>query len=372
MKVQINQKTLNPTLKDVARATPSRPTLPVLSNFLIKAEDNEVSISATDLTISMTKKIEAVVEEPGEITIPAAQLSDLVATFPDQMVSLEVPEDSNAIKIECAAYKGKINCIASGEFPARGELANPTALMDFNGENFSEIIRRTAFATTKEDARPTLQGVNLVSEDNHIKVRASDGFRASAVDIDALPDAEIPDFNIVVPSFVLQEVGRLVDKDDVIFIEVRDTMVTFAFDETKIESALINGDFPAVDAAFEERGGVKASIPTHALMNACKAAHVFARDASNIGFVKIKSGKQAGVTVSGISAEAGSTEGEVDASVKGKSMDIGMNLSLLQDFLNSVSNGQISIEADDPGKPIMLKPIGDSSYRHIIMPVIKK
>ncbi|MCA9912442.1 MAG: DNA polymerase III subunit beta, partial [Anaerolineae bacterium] len=157
MRISVLQENLAKGVSTVIKAVESRPTLPVLSNILLEADEARLKLAATNLQMSITMWIGAKVDVAGSITLPAKTLADLVNNLSPERVDMSLDTSTHTMAVRCGATKSNIKGIDADEFPpiAHGEQADVV----IEGSVLRDMILQTAFAAAKEDNRPILTGV---------------------------------------------------------------------------------------------------------------------------------------------------------------------------------------------------------------------
>jgi DNA polymerase-3 subunit beta len=148
--------------------------------------------------------------------------------------------------------------------------------------------------------------------------------------------------------------------------------VLFHLDSIELVSQLIDGKFPDVNAIMPKRHDTRTVMDTAAILKACKAASVFARENSYIARVSVTPGSELApghVTVQATSAETGDNAGELDASVEGAPVEIAFNVKYLIDVLNVLGTAQVVLETTSASSPGLIRAIGDDAFTHVIMPM---
>ncbi len=372
MDLQIAQKTLKSVLSDVAKISPSKPTLPILGNVLIAAEDGRVKLVVTDLTITVTRWVDAEIKTEGSVTVSASTFNDLIQAFPDQMVSLKYMVKGKTLKISCAGTQTKIKCLPVEEFPPSDSPGEVEHNFTFESQELQAIIKRSAFATTDEDSRPALTGINISMNGSGAQFAGADGFRLSLIQ----HDMETPDepLSITIPAKAMMYIKSTIEGHETVEVTMGDNNVTFAVEDARVTAQILNMDYPDFSGILEiaKPPETRAVMSVNAFRNACRAVNVIARDDNYQGKVEIKPGLGddiGSVIVSAQSQETGESQSIVDATVEGSETAIAFNLVMIQEFLRSVGDGQFSIESNGAGKPAVFQLIGDDSYTHIIMPM---
>ncbi|MGB9619480.1 MAG: DNA polymerase III subunit beta, partial [Armatimonadota bacterium] len=206
VKVICAKKDLHEGVQTAGRAVSPRTSLPILGHLLIKTEDDRLRLAATDLEIGMECVVEASVQEPGALTVPARVLVEVLAALPDTDVQLSVDE-SSTVNLKCGASDFSILGLPADEFPplpeVRGEVnfkIEPNVLR--------EGITKSSFAISADESRAILTGVLLQVADSSLKMVATDTHRLCVFHC-PLVECE-GSVNAIVPGRAMQELVRIV------------------------------------------------------------------------------------------------------------------------------------------------------------------
>jgi DNA polymerase-3 subunit beta len=380
MKVTCAQESLAKTLSIVGRAVATKSTLPVLANVLVATEDSKLKLAATNLEIAMTCWIAANVEEEGSITIPARLLSELVASMPNEKVSINLNTKTNSINIKCNRYQANIKGIDPDEFPPIPKVGEETRLT-IDPKVLHQAISQVVFAAATDDTRPVLGGVLARFRGDELTLAAADGFRLSVRQL-KLSNAVPSDLDIIIPAKSLTELGRIIgDEAEPIVIAVTPNKTQALFHVTKSDgellsvdlvSRLIEGSFPPYQQIIPSKFTTKAEITTADFSKATRVASFFARDASNVVKLQLNKGEDMSpgeLTVAATAAEVGDTTTPIEAVVEGEGTQIAFNAKYLTDVLAVIDQPKVALELTSPSAPGVFRPVGDDSYTHVIMPM---
>ena len=362
-------------LATVNRAVDTRTSMPILANILVEAEDGQLKLSATDLKIGISTWIEAEVKEEGAITVPARLLSDFVNSLPTEDVELALDGKSKSIKVSSDRYRADIKGIDAADFPIMPSI-DSGLFFSLDSKDLREMIGQVAFAAASDDTRPILCGVQtLVDPDaGRITMSAADGFRLSIREaaFDSPLDGKV---SVVVPAKALGELGRAVaDEDGPVQVAITENQnqILFKLSSVNIISQIIDGNFPDIEKIVPTAYGTRAVVNAKALHNAVRIASFFARDSANVVRVSFDPGGESemgALKVSAQSAEVGGNESEVEASIEGEGLEIAFNARYMLDILNSLGSDQVAIEVSTPSSPGVYRPIDDTEFTHVIMPM---
>lgn len=373
MKVSCLQENLVRGLGIVARAVSTRSTLPVLGNVLIATEDGRIKLSATNLEVVITCWIGAKVEEAGAITIPARTFSDLIGALPQEPVALALNESTQTLHISCARTEANIKGIDAQEFPLVPEPDREDRIR-LETDVFRHMITQVAFAAAMDDTRPMLTGVSTKFEESQVLMAATDGFRLS-VRSAQIPDTVQESMAIIVPARALAELARIISDDtEAIYVTLPEgrNQIIFDMDNIVLVSQLIDGNFPDYSPIIPKQHSTRAVMGTAEFYKACKTAEIFARESSHTAKIRIEPGDEitpGHAVIAATSTETGDNVAQIDASVNGDPIEIAFNVKYMNDVLNVIDTPQVALEMTSPMEPGVLKPVGDSDFMHIIMPM---
>ncbi len=373
MKVSCLQENLARGLSTVARAVAQRSTLPVLGNILVATDNGRLRLSATNLELGITCWIGAKIHEEGATTVPARTLVDLVNTLPNDQVDMELTVRTQSLNVRSGAFNNDIKCIDAQEFPPLppGDMDEDLVL---EVAELREMIHQVAFAASTDDARPVLTGVLVEVSEGELAMAAADGFRLS-VRTAHLPSPDIGPLKAIVPARALSELGRVIsDGEETVSISLPKGrgQVIFRAKNVELVSQLIEGTFPDYVGIIPTNYATRSVLATSAFHKACKAAEIFAREAAHSARLRITPGSEfepGTLEVSATSAETGSNETVVDATVEGEPIEIAFNVRFLVDVLSVIDNPNISLETSTPSSPGVIRPVGKDDFLHVIMPM---
>ena len=368
MKLSVMQENLARGLQVVTRAVSTRSTLPVLNNVLLRTEDGGLKLTATNLEIGMTYWVPGKIDTGGAMTVPARLFTDIVAGLPaNERVDLEL-QAQDTLHIQAGRFETRVKGIDAEEFPAiptAGE--RPTTRVPQNV--LRQALGEVTFAAATDEARPILTGVLAKFEGNKLTLAAADNYRIAVKTLTVLDPVE--ETSVVVPARSLHELSRVLsdtaDPVDIVLAPNRN-QILFHIEGFDLVSRLIDGQFPNYQQVLPKGFTTKAIVDRDQLLAAVRLASLIASSSANI--VKVHVGKESeiGVTVSA-AADVGDNKSDVEAKVEGDGTTIAFNARYLIDVLVNVDEEQFSVELNGPLSPGVLRPVGDSDYVHVVMPV---
>jgi DNA polymerase-3 subunit beta len=373
MKVSCLQENLSKGLSTVARAVAPRSTLPVLGNVLVATDDGRLRLSATNLELGITCWIGAKIEEEGATTVPARTFVDLVNTLPNDKVSMDLEVRTQTLNVRCGAFNNDIKCIDAQEFPPLPP-AEVEGGLTLNVDDLREMISQVTFAASVDDARPVLTGVLLEVDSGNLTMAAADGFRLSVRTAHLSSPAEGP-IRAIIPARALSELARVVgDGEETVTMSLPPNrgQVIFRAKNVELVSQLIEGTFPDYEGIIPSGYASRSVLSTQSFLKACKAADIFAREAAHSARLRITPGSELEpgiVEVTATSAETGSNETTVDATIEGDAIEIAFNVRFLVDVLGVIDTPNVALETNNASSPGVLRPVGHEDFLHVIMPM---
>jgi DNA polymerase-3 subunit beta len=373
MKVSCLQENLARGLSIVARAVAPRSTLPVLGNVLVATDNGRLRLSATNLELGISYWIGAKIEEAGSTTVPARTFVDLVNTLPNDTVAMDLTIRNQTLNVRCGAFNNDIKCIDAQDFPPLPPADLDDGL-ELNVEDLRSMIHQVTFAASTDDARPVLTGVLIEIEDSSLTMAAADGFRLSVRSAN-LSSPSSTAIKAIIPARALSELARVLgSSEDSVHMALPPNrgQVIFRAKDVEVVSQLIDGTFPDYRGIIPNSYASRSVLATGALLKACRAAEIFAREAAHSARLRITPGSElepGTVEITAAAAETGSNETTVDATIEGDPVEIAFNVKFLIDVLNAIDTPNVALETSSPSSPGVVRPVGRDDFLHVIMPM---
>jgi DNA polymerase-3 subunit beta len=343
-------------------------TIPILGNILCEASGNRITLTATDLELSIRTSCEAKVKKEGAGTIPAKKLLELVRLLPEGEIRFKLLEN-HWVQILADRKTYKMVGMAKDNFPAIPAFPHPIAKIP--AKILSSLIARTAFAISNEESRYTLNGALMLLKPENITMVATDGHRLAVAEIDHKFEGLTREVRPLVPKKALAEVQRLATESG------EDAEIEFALDESHLFfragerlliSRMLTGQFPNYEAVLPRDNNRKVVIERGELNDAVKRVAQLADTRSHA--VKLSVSTE-GIEISASSPEYGEAKETIEKEYKGEPLAIGFNAQYMIDFLAAAPEGPISLELKDEQSAGQMRPLADEAYRYryVIMPM---
>jgi DNA polymerase-3 subunit beta len=343
-------------------------TIPILGNILCEASGNHITLTATDLELSIRTSCEAKVKKEGAGTIPAKKLLELVRLLPEGEIRFKLLEN-HWVQILADRKTYKMVGMAKDNFPAIPAFPHPIAKIPAN--ILSSLIARTAFAISNEESRYTLNGALLLLKPEMVTMVATDGHRLAVAEIDHKFEGLTREVRPLVPKKALTEVQRLASEageDAEIEFALDESHLFFRAGERLLISRMLTGQFPNYEAVLPRDNNRKVVIERGELNDAVKRVAQLADTRSHA--VKLSVSTE-GIEISASSPEYGEAKETIEKEYKGEPIAIGFNAQYMIDFLAAAPEGPISLELKDEQSAGQMRPLADEAYRYryVIMPM---
>ena len=373
MQVSCLQENLSRGLGVVGRAVATRSPLPIMQNVLIQTDGSRLKLAATDAEIAITTWIGCQVEEEGGITAPARLLTNFVNSLPAERIDLEIGESSTGLALRCARVDANLNGIAADDFPPI-PTTDEGVVGRMAASDLEKAISLVAFAAATEDSRPVLTGIKVEIEGDEATFAAADGFRL-AVYKGKLAEPLSEDLGFIIPARALREISRLLtgrDEDVEFTVSASKNSALFRLSDTEIVTQLLQGAFPNYSQLIPQSFDTKATVSREFFSRATRTAAIFARDGSGILRLVVdgtSDEERSKLTISAKAEEIGEHTEDVDAAIEGNDAKIAFNSKYVIDVLEVLQSDDIALEVTSPSSPGVVRPVGDDSYVHVVMPM---
>jgi len=345
-------------------------TIPILSNYLFEAAGDRLSLTATDLDLSLRTSCSAKVKKEGSCTIPARKLHDYVKLLPDADITIKLLEN-HWVSIRCGRSNTKMVGMARANFPSLPVF--PTAgVVKIPAQVLRGMIARTSFAIANEESRYTLNGALMVLKPESITMVATDGHRLAHVERAGEKfDGVSGELKTLVPKKAMDELRSLVDaEDEVEIIEFAkdESTLFFRIGSRLLTSRQLTGQFPNYEAVLPKDNSKSIALHGDDLAAAIARVAQFADERSRAVRLKLEKGE---LKLSASSTETGESEDSIEIDYNGEPMTIGFNAQYITDFLKAAGAGDVRLELKDAQSAGQLRPAEgeDYKYRYIVMPM---
>ncbi|MGB9810157.1 MAG: DNA polymerase III subunit beta [Dictyoglomus turgidum] len=365
MKFITQKEDLYKSLQFVKSAVATKTTIPILTYVYMKAENDTLYLQGNNLEIGLALSMPVIVEEPGEVCLPASLFIDVIGKLPEVTLEIHVNERNRAV-IHAGYSDIEIQGESTEEFP-KVEIGNIGEYhASFDRILFAKAIKQTIFAAAEDEIKQVLTGVLFEGKEGKLNMVAVDGHRL------ALKTLEIEkDFApIIVPSKSLKEWQKIITKamDDRVNMAALDNQVVFNCGEIYFISRLLQGQFPAYDKIIPTDFTASFKANRKDFLDVLGRMEVFAEiDQTNTVKISLSSEE---VVISTLPSERGFAKEVLPAEVEiDGNLEIGFNVEYLMDPLDNADWDEVVMRFTSDLGPALITSPEDENYTYILMPV---
>lgn len=368
MDLYIDRDELGRGLARIQGVVERRSTHPVLSHVLLSASDNHLRMTATDTEVAFIGDWLANVSAGGEVAVDASSLFQVVRTLPEPTVRLSLGTGQR-LEITSGRASFKLPGVSADEYP-------PLPAFDSRGRatvdetDLREVVERTAFAVSTDDARYGLNGSHIEAHQRAdgtpmLRMVATDGHRLSSAD--AAYEGELAlTPRMLVPRKALAVIRKLLDGDGKVDLEFGDGAIRLVRPGQTFWFRLLDGEFPDVNAVVPKDSKHRVVIRRDELADTLKRVHVLVQERPRpVRFAFDASA----VSVRVHNVDRGEVNETLPCELDGDAITIGFNSRYLQDVLAVMNGDNVLFEMGHALGPCRLSDPGDPSAWYIVMPM---
>ena len=382
MKLNCSQADLNTALQLVSRAVSNRPTHPVLANVLLAADEvtGKLRLTGFDLSLGIQTSISASIDKSGAITLPAKLFGEIVSKLSnDSPLVLISDEVSQQVELTSKSGTYQVRGMLSDDFPDLPLVESSTSLK-LNPLLLSNAIKSTLFASSTDDAKQLLTGVNLTFDGYGIESAATDGHRLAVLNLknilseekDLNESSEFDKFSITLPSKSLREIEKFLSACDIsqpinFFID-KGQVVFISLDEI-ITIRALEGSYPNYSQLLPETFSNILEFDKKEFIASLERIAVLADQHNNVIKISIDSSAKI-IKISTDAQDIGTGFESLPVSFKGESFQIAFNVRYLLDGLKVIDSNLIRLSCNGPTTPAVFSPVNsDVNFIYLVMPI---
>lgn len=372
MKFTIKKELLLEALSKVSKAISTKNLIPVLAGVKFELKKKKLTLTASDnditiqTTIDSTNEEEFKIENEGSIIIQGKYILDIVRKLPDEYINIEVIDELK-ILIYTENSEFNLNGISESEYPNVG-LEESKKKVDMKAGIFKNIVYQTAFASSNEESKPVLTGINFNIVGDILECNSTDSYRLArkVIKLDKMSEEN---YNIVIPSHNILEFTKILGEDeDIVELHIFSNKILFKTGNLKFESRLINGTYPNTSNLLPDDSFLVVSTNLNAFYNVIDRVSILTSDKEkNIVTLETQGNT---LVLKSSSVEIGRVEEKMQIS-KNNSEDIKISFSAkyMMEALKSFSTETVDLHFVGEIKPILIKSSEDESLTQLVLPI---
>lgn len=367
MKLTTTRERLLEGLGAVSSALPPKfPTLPILGNVLIEAENDTLRITATDLDCAVTTTIPADISIPGAVTVPGKRLIALVKEFPEAAVRFSTKENDGVV-LDCARARFELHGLPREEFPTPAKVSYE-ASWSVTVDDLLRMLDNVGFAASTEDARPILNSVLWQARGDRMRMVATNGHVLSYLELAAVGQQQ--DVDLILPAKLHSQIKQAFSKQDTVEVARTDSWVGFRANGTSVQTRLIEGPYPNYRQVIPTENNKFAVLDRLSLVAALRRVNVIASETTHRVRFNFAPGA---VRLEVETPDVGRGKDELVAgSYEGEPLAIGFNAGYWLKILSHIDSDEVKVSMRTAETAAILTPVGGENpvdYFCLVMPL---
>ncbi|MGQ0658479.1 MAG: DNA polymerase III subunit beta [Chromatiales bacterium] len=365
MKISINREQLISPLQTVTSVVEKRQALPILSNILVVAEAQQLTLIGTDMEVEIIVKISTSSGNAGSTTLPARKFMDICRALPpDSQVQIETKENRATVKSGRSRFT--LATLPAADFPAVGDT--PASFrVTVQAKALRELIGDTQFAMAHQDIRYYLNGLLLEFSGPRIRAVATDGHRMALGDLEWETSVQEEVVQIIVPRKGVAELSRLLaEVEGDVDLHVGPNHLKVQTATRTLTSKLIDGKFPDYQRVIPMKSDKLVVGNREVLRQGLVRTSILSNEKFRGVRLVLRNDQIQALAHNPDQEEA---EEEMAVEYAGPEMEIGFNVGYLLDVLSAVKTDKVQMELSTPDKSCLMQPLGDGSRKYVVMPM---
>ncbi len=366
MNIECIKEKLSYALGKAERVTGKNITLPILSCVLLEASDSILTIKATNLDLGIEIKVPVKVTTPGSVAVSGTILNNFISNIGgDKNITLEVIDGN--LKVSTKHSESTLKSFPIDDFPTIPKVIDENSFT-LNGQDLVKGLKSVMYSASISTMRPVLSSVMVYSEEDNIVFVATDSFRLAEKKIRV---KKHKDFNqILIPFKNISDIIRVIEdiKEDVT-VFLNQNQLALSHENLYVTSRVIDGVFPDYKQLIPKDTKTEVILLKQDLINAFKLSNIFLDKFSRVTFTIFPDKKT--FTLSTKNIDIGENTNSVDAVVKGDELTINFSYKYIVDCFQSLNSDSISLSFTDSNRPMIIRPVTDTSFLYLVMSMNK-
>jgi DNA polymerase-3 subunit beta len=371
MKFKINRDHFANGLAQVLNVVGSKATMPILSNVLIEADKDHLSLTTTNLDLGIRCRIKAEVKETGAVTLPVKRLAGIVRELPNVDVAFDA-SPNHSVKLSSGGSTFRIMGIGKEEFPPLSEFGDEKAY-SLEQSELATMLRSVAYAQSTDETRYILNGVYFSFKDGKLALVATDGRRLALI----AKEMEVPAASagaIILPAKTVAELTRLLALGSKVKINFNDRRAAFQIatdkdtsglvDHVYLYSKVVEGNYPNYQQVIPKETHQRIKLERELFLQCVHRAALVCSEKANSVKIKLTSNL---LEITAQSPDFGEAHESMAIGYSGPDLQVAFNPAFVMDPLKALAKDEVFFEVKDEVSPGVFKTL--ESFVCVIMPV---
>jgi len=340
----------------------SKNVISILSNIFLEAENDSLTIKATDLKVNFQTKVPVNVLEPGPVTVFGDKFLNILSSIPDGEMEFDYNDGKVSIKTKAKKVKFQLKTMASDKFPEFP--VSDKEYFEIPVKNFKEMVTQTIFAVSDDENRYYMNGIFMEKAEDKIIMVATDGRRLSYISKSA---ENIKEFTgVIVPPKIFSIITKRAGDEGMIAVSVTDKILYIRFGTYSLSSVLLEGQFPNYRKVIPENQTSLLTADKVEILDALRRVSLLVEQKSHRIYLGLKPGV---MEIYSEESEIGDAKEEIPCKYDGEEISMAMNYRYIEEPLKVMDSKEVCFRFTNPNKAITLISVPETDFFHIIMPM---
>jgi DNA polymerase III subunit beta len=367
MKFSVSTSALAKQLQIAAGALTSNPVMPVLEDFLLDLKGNSLSISASNLEVTINTLVEVSGSKNGRVAIPGKTILEVLKSLPEQPLQFEISPETRGIELTSASGKYKLVGENPAEFPALESPSDKDDKIEINTTHLKRGIDKSAFAASNDEMRNNLRGINFNIDFNQITFATTDAqklVRYKFFDVNSNIAT-----SILLTKKSMQLLSTILPKDKTANLYFNKSKAFFEFDSILFATRLIDAKFPDYNAVIPVDNTNIMTIGREELLSTLKRLSIFSNKTTSQVVFSLSDGSLT-MNAQDFDFNNEATE-QLSCTYEGDSINIGLSAKNLIEMLSTIESESVSLFFNaQNNKPVLLEPAEQDNAENLLMLIV--
>lgn len=364
MQIKINRETLLKPLMNVTSIVERRHTLPILSNLLLEAKNNQIQLTATDLEMQISLTVTNSFNGELSTTISAKKFLDICRSLPDA-ADIDMITNESRMTVKAGKSRFNLQTLPAADYPVMTKASGIGTRITISQLALKKLFKQVEFAMAQQDIRYYLNGLLLEVNEDNLNIVGTDGHRLSFTS--AKLNQQYDKSDVIIPRKTVIELIKLLnDSEEDVAIEINTGQVNFTFSDIRLISKVIDGKFPDYHRVIPTNHQNTFSVNRLGVLTAMQRASILSNEKYR-GIRMVLSNNN--LKLISTNTEQEEAEEELEIEYNQDSLDIGFNVTYLIDVLNNVADENIQFSFADANSSCLITVPNDQNYKYVVMPM---
>lgn len=365
MQIKINREVLLKPLNNVTGIVERRHTLPILSNLLLNLSAQEMHLTATDLEMQISLKMQTDIQGELSTTISAKKLLDICRSLPEN-TAIEMISQDNRMTLKAGKSRFNLQTLPAADYPLMTKASGDNHHFSISQSELKRLLKQVEFAMAQQDIRYYLNGLLLEVNGNTLHVVGTDGHRLSYTSTTL--DMNFEKTEVIIPRKTVLELTKLLDdqSDSPVVVNLLNGQVSFEFGDIQLISKVIDGKFPDYNRVIPNGHQNTFLVHRQQMLSSLQRASILSNEKYRSIRMVISQGL---LKLISNNTEQEEAEEELDIDYTNTPLDIGFNVTYLIDVLNHLNDEHIQFAFADANSSCLITANSDDQYKYVVMPM---